>query len=118
MRAFVVVLALLLGGCSTDLLRFHNPVGATQLGSVESAYGLALSAAVAYRNACARRVIAATCRPIVVQLQRAGRLAQTNIVAARTFIRQNPTLDASSVITAAQGAVTAFRDIETQYGVQ
>lgn len=117
MKAVILAFAIFLGGCG-HLGGIPNPVGPNTLAATESAYGIALSAAVGYRNACARRVIAATCRPIVARLQQVGRVAQVNVLAARRFIRENPTLDASSLIAAASASVQAFRDVQIQYGVQ
>lgn len=111
------VLSISLMSC-VGLQSFTNPVGRTQLVEIESAYGIALSVAVAYRNACAAKKIAATCRPIVAQLQSADRKAQGAIAALRAFVRANPTVSAASLAAAAWAAVDNFKAVEATYGVQ
>jgi hypothetical protein len=110
----VTCFAVLLSACTT----INNPLTPGRLATIESTYGAALSVAVGYRNACARKAIPPSCRPIVVQLQNAGRVAQTRVLALRQFVQQNPTLDATNLISAAQSAVQAFQDVQTVYGVQ
>jgi hypothetical protein len=56
-------------------------------------------------NLCSRR-------SIVLKMQDADRKAQVAMGKADTFILNNPTIDASSVISAAQLAVTAFYQIQ------
>lgn len=56
-------------------------------------------------NICSRR-------SIVVKLQNADRTAQIALGRVDAFIRDNPTIDASSIIAAAQSAVGAFYDIQ------
>lgn len=112
--AYCLLLALGLSACAT----FQNPVNQSQLTTVEAAYGTALSIAVAYRDACAQRIIPSSCRPIVVQMQNFAAKAQGAIVAARTFVSNNPTLSAVTVLTAAQQAVGDFQAVQAQYGVK
>lgn len=134
--AAIALVALSLGGCAgfgdkikalSDIsaLSVKNPVSAQNIASVESAYGIALAAAVAYSdryreghrctttrlesasNLCARR-------SIVIKLQAADLKAQDAIAAAKAFIERNPTVNAGSLIDAAQTAVAAFRNITAQ----
>lgn len=116
MKKLAVVLVLFLGACAT----IQNPVTANELAAVESAYGVTLSVAVAYRNACARKAsyVYPSCRSIVPRLQAAGRSAQTAVVAARKFVRENPTIDASSLISVARLAVDQFKTIADTNGVR
>jgi ABC-type uncharacterized transport system substrate-binding protein len=115
------VVALALSGCAT----IRNPVNVSQLAAIESAYGVALSLAVAYRdlplcrtgtlpglrNVCAKR-------SVVVRLQRADRDAQIALAAARSFVKANPTLSAASVLAVAQNAVSALQAVETNEGLR
>lgn len=126
-RLIVLVLALGLSGCATfnPFGSVANPVGTQSLAATESAYGVALSAALAYKslplcktgttislnNVCARR-------SVIVQLQNADRYAHAQILVARQFVKNNPTLDASAILTTAQNAVAAFKSAETANGVQ
>jgi hypothetical protein len=119
----VGMVAASLSGCAT----FNNPITLNELGGLESAYGIALTAAVGYRrlyavspchtgsistlqNPCAQR-------SIVLALQKADRTAQQAIIAANTFVIKNPTLDASLVIATAQQALIGFQSIESAYNI-
>src|SRR5216684_5675923 len=100
-----------------------NPLGPTSLYDIQATYAIAQAGADAYvqryrdgfrctktklesaTNICSRR-------SIVVKMQNADRTAQIAIGRADAFIRDNPTIDASSVISAAQSAVTAFYQIQ------
>lgn len=121
------LLALLLlpavGGCAL-LGSFQNPVNLNQLATVESGYGIALSAAVAYRDLplCKTGTVSTVTsicaqRSIILRLQAADRTVETAIQAANSFVAANPTLDATSVIAAAQSALAGFQAIETTYGI-
>ncbi len=115
------LLSLQIASCAS----IQNPVNNNQLASVEAGYGIALAAAVAYRNlplcrtgttesfsnVCARR-------SAVVKIQAAGARTQAAIVAARRFVRNNPTLSAYTVIQAAQSALVDFQTTESLYGVR
>lgn len=120
MRKLVLAIGLSfsLGACAT-FGSVINPITPNRMAAIEGIYGIVLSAAVAYRDACARRVIVrSTCGPVVLQLQTYGRTAQRSVVTARNFIRANPTLDAGSVISAASIAVGEFHAVAAQNGVQ
>lgn len=131
-RALIVAafLTLGLGGCQTtgtgvDFNQtYTNPVGRNQLAAIESSYGLALTLAVNYRRLglcpkasagnlngiCARR-------DVVLKLQAADRKVRVAILAARKFVKNNPTISPASAIAAVQTAVNDFRDTLAQNGV-
>lgn len=113
----VTVAGFLLASCFQTFSPINN-ASVEQLAEVESAYGIALSVAVGYRAACAQRAIPPSCRPIVVALQGYDRKAHAALVAARRFIKLNPTLDAFSFIGAASQAVRDFQTAEASYGVK
>lgn len=126
MRKIALVIAMALGtsGCAL-LTGFNNPISLNELGGIESSYGIALSAAVAYRSLplCKTGTIASATnvcaqRSIIVKLQTADATAEAAIVAANAFVAANPTLDATSVITAAQSALAGLQAIETTYGIK
>ncbi len=129
--AAIALVALSLGGCAGMTEKFQalrtvasldikNPVSGATMDQVETGYGIALAAAVAYTdryraghrcttarlesatNLCARR-------SIVEKLQRADLRAQDAIARAKAFIERNPRLNAGSLIDAAHTAVAAFR---------
>jgi len=116
MKRFLVAisLALALTACAS----ISNPIKPNNLAQVESAYGAALSIAVGYRDACANRLIPPSCRPIVKQVQAYGAKAQAAVIYARSFVRNNPTLDASNAIAIAQDAVAVLQTYETNAGVK
>ncbi len=114
------LVALPLAACASmpnPFTSIANPLGTTQLGTIESAYGVALSAAVAYHDVCVKRIIPPSCRPIVLQLQQKARLVQGAIVAARG-VAKNPTLDAVSAIATAQQALNDFQNFQAANGVK
>ena len=115
-KLLVICFALALAGCAS--LSIKNPFTTTTLGDVEAAYGTALSIAVGYRDACAQRLIPPSCRTIVPQVQRYGVQAQNAIVYARSFVRNNPTLDPTTAVKIASDAVSAFSSFEAQAGVK
>lgn len=135
MRLIVTLaLALLVAGCGTKSV-FQGgtsltapiavPAGPESLATVESTYGAVLAAAVNYRrlglcrsgqtesmaNVCARR-------DVVVALQNADRKAHAAVVAARNFVRNNPTISAVGAVGAAMQAVTDFQTVAATYGVK
>lgn len=128
MRKTILAAALALGlaGCGTSVFQggtsllttIENPVGRNELASIEGAYGVAYTAAVAYRGLCARREIPRSCRAVVVKLQGASRKAQGALVAARRFVRDNPTISAISAIGAARAALTDFQAVAAANGVR
>jgi hypothetical protein len=97
-----------------------NPVTAEDFAAIESAYGVALAGAVAYRNRplCKKTALESVSnlcarRSIIVRMQDADRRAQVALGSARVFIRDNPTLDAGALISAAKAAVGAFTQIQS-----
>lgn len=110
----VVAFSIALSGCAS----VQNPVTRTSLVTAESGYGVVLSAAVGYRKLCADKVIArATCAPVVLKLQSADRKVQVALTNLRVFVRDNPTIDAISLVTAVKDAVSDFQAIATENGV-
>lgn len=121
MRKFLPLLfALVLTGCVgfNPFASFTNPVSSQTLAKAEEGYGVALSAAVAYRNSCAQRLIPPSCRPIVKQIQLAENYAHGQLLVARNFVNANPTVDATVIIATAQQAVQAFQSVASANGVR
>lgn len=121
MRKLVLALPLILAGCAS----INNPLTLNELGGMESAYGLALSAAVAYRSLplCHTGTVASATnvcaqRSIVVKLQQASRTATLSIHAARDFVVNNPTVDATVAIATAQRALAGLQAIEQTYNIK
>lgn len=115
MKWLVVATSLLMAACPA---RFQNPVSNETLANTEATYGAALAVAVNYRRACVAKKasIYPGCRAVVAQLQSVGKIAQTSVLMARDFVRKNPTLDASAVISTAWAAVSQFQEVVQQQG--
>lgn len=115
MRRFLIApLLLAVAAC----VSIKQPISYNELGAVESAYGVLLSQAVAYRNLplCHTGTVATLqniCaqRSVIIKLQQADLIAQRAITTANSFVEQNPTLDPTAVIAAAQSALSAFQSI-------
>jgi hypothetical protein len=115
-----IILALTLSFALAACATVKNPINNTQLATIESAYGVALSGAVAYRNRprCTKTALESVSnlcarRSIVLRMQAADKQAQVALGRVRIFIRDNPTLDASSLMQAAQDAVAVFGNIQS-----
>ena len=115
-RIIPFLLIFALAGCAT----VQNPISVSSLATIESAYGVALAGAVAYRNRprCTKTAlesISNLCarRSIVLKLQAADRQAQIALGKATIFIKNNPTLDASALLAAAQASVDALNQIQS-----
>lgn len=129
MRRLIVALiaGLLVTGCTSGSVfqggtsltaPVNNPVSRNNLAQVESAYGIALTAAVAYRRlplckagetASLTRLCAQ--RGVILTLQAADRQARVAVVAARDFVRNHPTLNAVDILILAKNAVDQFRAV-------
>lgn len=122
-----IIIASLLGLALSACALFQgvqNPLNTNRLAAAESAYGIALSAAVAYRSlplckAGTNATLANVCarRDVVIKMQAADKIAQVSLKTASQFVRANPTLDATSLISAVESAVSAFREIQAKEGV-
>lgn len=135
MRRFLMLpalaLALFVSGCagtkvgdfvSAVTTTITNPVSATNIYQVKNAYAAALQLAASWREYCYSKPYAVLMadavgktlcqnrRAIVRNIQSAQPKAAGAIRSAENFVRDNPTLNASTAIQAAWSAVTAFRN--------
>ena len=62
------------------------------------------------KTLCANRVLPPACRTYVKQGQGLIVKAEAADVAARQFVKNNPTLDATNVVQAFTGLVATFKD--------
>lgn len=123
MKRFLIVLSMLvLTACGT-LPAVQNPVTVQTLAKAESAYGVALALAVGYRNLplcltghptsynnyCARR-------SVIVQLQAADLKVQALLPVARAAVA-TASLNAASALDLLNQAITAFKAVEANNGV-
>lgn len=136
MLAVVGVLAGFAGGCSTTqqfadtkigkLIGLvtdgvPNPVSNTRFVSIEASFGIALAAANAYidlyeKNRCTKakpESISNICarRSVVDKMRLAGTEARLALQKAKNLLVNNPTLDATELLNAAEDAVATFRKV-------
>lgn len=116
-KILIVILTLNLSACAS----INNPVSNNALGGAISSWGILDSAVIAYRglprctvtnnfsltNVCFKR-------SVLVVAQNYDAAAKAAINKAVDFQRNNPTLDASSYITAAIAAVDVFKSFAKQ----
>ena len=135
MKRFLIIplLALALSGCAGTLEKINsavsvvtstvtNPVSSVDIYRVKNVYAATLQLVVDYRNYCwakpyavlmADPIAAPVCqnRRAVVRIAQAGKAkASAAIRSADNFVRNNPTINAQTVISAAWQAVTDFRN--------
>lgn len=129
--------SLSLGGCLQTVsdgikavtTTIANPVGGKNIYQAKLVYASALEIAVKYREYCwskPYRVLMAdpVAKPLcrsrrsnVVKLQAADTKAYASIRSAENFVRNNPTLNATSAIGAAWAAVTDYQSLAASTAV-
>ena len=118
-----LTLSLCLAGCAGTLPSVKNPVTPTSLYDIKAAYAIAEAGADTYiqryrdGHRCTKTALESVTnlcsrRSIVLKMQDADRKAQIALGRVDAFVRDNPMLDATSVISAAQSAVAAFYQIQ------
>jgi hypothetical protein len=127
-----VTLSLYVAGCATlpngqkvflPTASVANPVTPMSLYDIKATYAIAQAGADAYiqryrdGHRCTKTALESVTnlcsrRSIVLKMQMADSKAQVALGQVDTFIMNNPTLDASSAIAAAQLAVNAFYTIQ------
>lgn len=127
----VLLFALTLSACgpgsklgnliATVTTTITNPVTATDIYRLKAAYAATLQVAVDYRTHCyakpyaqliadpVDKVLCQSRRAVVRAIQSAQAKAASAVMSAQTFAVNNPTLDATTAISAAWDAVTAFQ---------
>lgn len=123
-----ITLALSLVGCGHlgDVLKLatasiDNPISGVDIYRVKNTYAAALEIAAEYRQYCysapyktlmadpVARPLCQKRRAIIRKIDSADDKASAAIAAAESFVANNPTISAVSVISAAWDAVTAFK---------
>jgi len=97
-----------------------NPIDRNELAVIYSGYGVALSAAVAYRNLpicvkggtkiCAKRAV-------VVKLQEADKKVQIALIETSNFVKNYPTLSPVAYIEASKSAIRVFQAVLVENGI-
>lgn len=107
-----IVLALTLGACAQlgEIARgVPNPVSAERIILIKSGYGIALSAAVAYRDSCAQRLIPPSCRTVVPKLVAANRKVEVALARLDALRKLGPTIDITEAVNALSDAVNDLK---------
>lgn len=117
----ILIGAIGLGACA----QIKNPITNNQLGGIIDTYGIAESALIAYRGLPRCTVsnnfsVTHICykRSVLVTAQAYERTSTAAINKAADFVSANPTVDATSVISAAQSALDIFTSFETANGIK
>jgi len=107
MRKIVLAIVIALGVSACDPITLQNPfpsvqnpVTASNLYEANLAYDAALKTFNAMKRLCIARSIPNTCRTYVIKGQQIIPKAEAARKIAQDFIRQNPTLDATSLVRA------------------
>lgn len=113
MRKLIIITALAigLGGCPQGTGIFQqvpNPVSKQTLYEAETVFDASLKTFNKLKSLCATRVLPPACRTYVIQGQ--GLIVKIYAAdkAARDFVKNNPTLDATNVVQAVTGLVSTF----------
>lgn len=116
-----VLFILVLGGCA----QIKNPITNNTLAGMIDTLGIADSALIAYRGLprCTTTnnfSLSHIChkRSVLVAAQAYDRAANSAVNKAVAFTAANPTLDATSVIAAAQDALNIFTSFENTNGIR
>ena len=114
-----ILLAFTLSGCAglnAILGTYKNPVSITTLYDLEAGYYTAEQVALVYMALPLCRTgtvstLAVPCgrRSIKLNIQDKGRTAQAAVVAARTFVKNNPTINPIAAIQNAAGLLANFQ---------
>lgn len=107
-RLIAVSLLLTLTACINPLAAVSNPINTTNLYQGELVFDASLKVFNKGKDLCARRVIAPVCRTYVIKGQKLIIQIASADQAAREFVDNNPTLDATNVVQAFTGLVSKF----------
>jgi hypothetical protein len=125
----VVVLTLALTGCagintsvfqggSSLTASVTNPVTPRMLYDIENGLTVAVSGLLAYKNACISKVVPASCRDIIANLQVYTRKAKPILVRLRVFVRNNDQVNAIGAYNEVRGLLSAFQETAAAAGVK
>lgn len=104
-RIVVLSFAILLAGCAS----ITNPVSSTNLYQAELLFDGTVKTFNELKDLCAQRALPSSCRTYVVKGQKLIVQASAADIAARKFVDDNPTLDATNVVQAFTGLVSTFK---------
>lgn len=105
----VSVLSLSLAGCWNPFQTTTNPLSVSNLYESELVFDGSLKTFNELKDLCAKRVLPSSCRTYVVKGQGIIKNAYATDIAARNFIKNNPTLDATNIVQAFTNVVSDFK---------
>lgn len=113
--ALIVLLALSVGACGTinPFQTITNPIVKSNLYEGELVFDASLKTFNKLKGLCATRVLPPACRTYVVKGQGLIRKIYAADKAARDFVKNNPTLDATNIVGAFTGLVSTFNSTVT-----
>lgn len=112
-RLIALSLLLTLGACVNPFASVNNPVSTTNLYQAELVFDASLKTFNELKGLCVNRALPPVCRTYVVKGQALIVKAAAADVAARNFVNNNPTLDATNVVQAFTGIVSNFNTTVT-----
>lgn len=108
MRILMIPLMLLsLGLCGCGSI--PNPITTDRVVVIKESYGVALSAAVAYRDSCAQRILPPSCRTVVPRLVAANRRVEIALSRLSSLEALGPAVDLTEAINALSDAVNDLK---------
>lgn len=112
----ILFVGIFVAGCTYK----DNPISRNELAVIYSGYGVALSAAVAYRNLplcvkggtkiCAKR-------EIIYKLQNADKKVQLSLNEVNNFVKNYPQLSPVAYIEAAKSSIRVFQAVLVENGI-
>lgn len=99
-KVLALVLALPLAGCFNPFVSIPNPANQTNLYQAELIFDGSVKTFNELKALCANRTLPPKCRTYVKQGQGLIIKARDADLAAREFVDSNPTLDATSIVSA------------------
>lgn len=113
-RIAILVLALSVSACASGgLPSVKNPISNVNLYEAELVFDAAIKSFVELRGLCVNRTLPPACRTYVRAGQSIVTKAAAADIAARNFVANNPTLDATNVIGAFTGLLSDFQNTVT-----
>ena len=99
----------LLAGCVDPFTKITNPLSTTNLYEAELVFDASLKTFNTLKGLCANRVLPPACRTYVKKGQALIVRGYAADKAARAFVINNPSLDATNVVQAVTGIITDFK---------
>lgn len=86
--------------------------------TVTALYGSTLTALVTYRRLCIKKLVDVNCKANIVALQPYEAKAYNAYTTLRDFIKQNPTMDATALISLTKTVLISLANKQAELGVK